>query len=168
MVRHIDPWSTFKVALIFSIVLYGVLLTAGVLLWNVASNTGTVDNVERWFTQFGWESYELKGDEIFHNAWIAGLFGVVGLTGLGVLSATLFNLISDMVGGVRVTVLEEEVIEHTTSRSDRFVVRRPPDGAAAGRRVRSRWRPRPAGQRDTLELGAGRRAPRSPVEEPPG
>ena len=129
VVRHIDPWSTFKVALIFSIVLYGVLLTAGVLLWNVASNTGTVDNVERWFTQFGWESYELKGDEIFHNAWIAGLFGVVGLTGLGVLSATLFNLISDMVGGVRVTVLEEEVIEHTTSRSDRFVVRRPPDGA---------------------------------------
>ena len=128
MVRHIDPWSTFKVALIFSIVLYGVLLTAGVLLWNVASNTGTVDNVERWFTQFGWESYELKGGEIFHNAWIAGLFGVVGLTGLGVLSATLFNLISDMVGGVRVTVLEEEVIEHTTSRSDRFVIRRPPDG----------------------------------------
>ena len=128
VVRHIDPWSTFKVALVFSIVLYGVLLTAGVLLWNVASNTGTVDNVERWFTQFGWESYELKGGEIFHNAWIAGLFGVVALTGLGVLAATLFNLISDMVGGVRVTVLEEEVVEHTTSRSDRFVVRRPPDG----------------------------------------
>jgi len=128
VVRHIDPWSTFKVALVFSIVLYGVLLTAGVLLWNVASNTGTVDNIERWFTQFGWETYELKGGEIFHNAWIAGLFGVVGLTGLCVLAATLFNLISDMVGGVRVTVLEEEVVEHTTSRSDRFVVRRPPDG----------------------------------------
>jgi transmembrane protein DUF3566 len=129
VVRHIDPWSTFKVALMFSIVLYGVLLTAGVLLWNVAANTGTVDNVERWFTQFGWESYELKGGEIFHNAWIAGLFGVVGLTGFAVLSATLFNLISDMVGGVRVTVLEEEVVEHTTSRSDRFVIRRPPDSA---------------------------------------
>jgi hypothetical protein len=130
VVRHIDPWSTFKVALVFSIVLYGVLLTAGVLLWNVASNTGTVDNIERWFTQFGWESYELKGGEIFHNAWIAGLFGVVGLTGLAVLSATLFNLISDMVGGVRVTVLEEEVIERTTSQSDRFIIRRPPDGAS--------------------------------------
>ncbi|HEX4983906.1 MAG TPA: DUF3566 domain-containing protein [Ilumatobacteraceae bacterium] len=129
VVRHIDPWSTFKVALLFSIVLYGVLLTAGVLLWNVASNTGTVDNIERWFTQFGWESYELKGGEIFHNAWIAGLFGVVGLTGLAVLSATLFNLISDMVGGVRVTVLEEEVVERTTSQSDRFVIRRPTDGA---------------------------------------
>jgi hypothetical protein len=30
---------------------------------------------------------------------------------------------------VRVTVLEEEVVERTTSQSDRFIIRRPPDGA---------------------------------------
>jgi hypothetical protein len=129
VVRHVDPWSTFKVALVFSVVLYGVLLTAGVLLWNVASNTGTIDNVERWFTQFGWETYELKGGEIYHNAWIAGLFGVIGLTGAAVLAATLFNLISDLVGGVRVTVLEEEVVERTTSRNERFMIRRPVEAA---------------------------------------
>ena len=125
VLRHVDPWSTFKIALIFSIVLYAVLLTAGVLLWNVAVRTGTVDNVERWFTQFGWETFELKGGEIYHNAWIAGLFGIVGLTGVAVLSVTLFNLVSDMVGGVRLTVLEEEVVERTVSSSRRFVVRRP-------------------------------------------
>jgi hypothetical protein len=125
VLRHIDPWSAFKIALVFSIVLYGVLLTAGVLLWNVALNTGTVDNVERWFTQFGWETFELKGGEIYHNGWIAGLFGIVGLTGLAVLAVTLFNLVSDMVGGVRMTVLEEEVIERTVPASRRFVVRRP-------------------------------------------
>ena len=32
------------------------------------------------------------------------------LTGLAVLGATVFNLIADLVGGVRVTVLEEEVV----------------------------------------------------------
>ena len=37
------------------------------------------------------------------------LFGVVLGTGLWVLLATIFNLITDLVGGVRVTVLEEEV-----------------------------------------------------------
>jgi Transmembrane domain of unknown function (DUF3566) len=126
VLRHIDPWSTFKVALIFSAILYAVLLTAGVLLWNVALNTGTVDNIERWFTQFGWETFELNGGEIYHNAWIAGLFGMVGLTGFGVLCATLFNLVSDIVGGVRMTVLEEEVVERTISPSRRFVVRRAP------------------------------------------
>lgn len=110
VVRHVDSWSIFKVALVFNLFLYGVLMTAGVLLWQVAQNTGTVDNVERFFESFGWERFELKGGEIFHNAWVAGLFVVVGLTGLAVLMATLFNLITDLVGGIRVTVLEEEVI----------------------------------------------------------
>ncbi len=35
---------------------------------------------------------------------------MVGLTGLAVLLATLFNLITDLVGGIRVSVLEEEVV----------------------------------------------------------
>ena len=131
VLRHIDPWSTFKVALLFSAVAYLVTLTTGVLLWRVADSTGTLDNVERWFTQFGWETFELKGDEIFRNAWIIGLFGAVALTGALVLLATLFNLVSDIVGGVRMTVLEEEVVERTVSSTRRYVVRRPPTGGGA-------------------------------------
>jgi hypothetical protein len=80
------------------------------MLWRVAVNTGTIDNVERFFESFGWQIFELKGGEIYHNAWIAGLFAVIGLTGLAVLAATMFNLITDLVGGVRLTVLEEEVV----------------------------------------------------------
>lgn len=111
VIRHVDTWSVFKVALVFSLFLYAVCLTAGVLLWQVAQNTGTVDNVERFFETFGWETFELKGGELYHNAWVGGLFLVVGLTGLLVLAATLFNLITDLVGGIRVSVLEEEVVE---------------------------------------------------------
>ena len=113
VVRHVDPWSVFKVALCFSLVLYGVCLTAGVLLWNVAYTTGTIDNVQRFFESFGWDTFRFKGGELFHNAWIAGLFASLGLTGLVVLTATLFNLITDLVGGIRVTVLEEEVVERS-------------------------------------------------------
>lgn len=132
VLRHIDPWSTFKVALLFSVVAYLVTLTTGVLLWRVADSTGTLDNVERWFTQFGWETFELKGGEIFHNAWIIGLFAAVALTGGLVLLATLFNLVSDIVGGVRLTVLEEEVVERTVSSTRRYVVRRSPVAGSAG------------------------------------
>ncbi len=136
VVRHVDPWSVFKVALVFNLVLYIVLLTAGVLLWNVAYATGTVDNLERFFESFGWSSFEFHGGAIFHAAWIAGLFGVIGLTGAAVLGATLFNLITDLVGGVRLTVLEEEVQERTMAPMRRFVVRRPtaPSDPAAGLR----------------------------------
>ncbi|MEY4338548.1 MAG: hypothetical protein RLZ14_398, partial [Actinomycetota bacterium] len=63
VVRHVDTWSVFKVSLVFSLFLYAVLLTAGVLLWQVAQNTGTIDNVERFFETFGWQSFSLKGGE---------------------------------------------------------------------------------------------------------
>ncbi len=125
VVRHVDPWSVFKIALLANLVLYLIVLTAGVLLWNVAYATGTVENVERFFESFGWQSFEFKGGELYHSAWIAGLFAVLGLTGLWVLLATLFNLITDLVGGVRFTVLEEEVVESRTSPMRRFVIRRP-------------------------------------------
>lgn len=122
VVRHIDPWSVFKVAAAFSIVAYTIALVAGVLLWNVAYATGTIDNIERGMESTGWEVFELDGGEIFHNAWIGGLFLAVGLTGLAVLVATLFNLITDLVGGVRLTVLEEEVVERTASPMRRFAM----------------------------------------------
>lgn len=125
VVRHVDPWSVFKIAIIAHLVLYMIVLTASVLLWNVAYATGTVENVERFFESFGWASFEFNGGEIYHSAWIAGLFVVIGMTGLAVLAATLFNLITDLVGGVRFTVLEEEVVESRTSPMRRFVVRRP-------------------------------------------
>ena len=117
VVRHVDTWSIFKVAFVFNLVVYVVCLTAAVLLWNVAYSTGTIDNLENFFEQFGWESFEFRGGELFNNLWVAGLFVAVGLTGLAVLLATLFNLITDLVGGVRVTVLEEEVVARPASRS---------------------------------------------------
>lgn len=104
--RHIDPWSVFRVTLVFHFVLYLTLLLAGVLLWNVANATGTVDNVERFMESFGWDTFQFHGGELFHQAWILGLFAVVGMTGVAVLGVTTFNLITDLVGGITMTVLE--------------------------------------------------------------
>lgn len=106
IVRHIDPWSVFRVTLVFHFVLYLTLLLTGVLLWNVANATGTVDNVERFMESFGWDTFQFKGGELFHQAWVLGLFVVIGVTGLAILAVTTFNLITDLVGGIRVTILE--------------------------------------------------------------
>ena len=124
VVRHVDPWSVFKIAIIANLLIYVIVLVASVLLWNVAYATGTVDNVERFFESFGWSSFEFNGGEIYHAGWTGGLFLVIGFTGLAVLAATMFNLITDLVGGMRFTVLEEEVVETRSSPMRRFVVRR--------------------------------------------
>ena len=109
VIRDIDPWSVFKVALVFHLVLYFVVLISLVLLWSVAESTGTIENIENFMESFGWESFSFDGWALFKNVWVLGLFVVVLFTGLWVLIATIFNLITDLVGGVRVTVLEEEV-----------------------------------------------------------
>ena len=109
VIRDIDPWSVFKVGLVFHLVLYFVVLISLVLLWNVAESTGTIENVENFMESFGWESFSFDGGALFKNLWVLGLFMVVLFTGLWVLIATIFNLITDLVGGIRVTVLEEEV-----------------------------------------------------------
>jgi hypothetical protein len=109
VVRSIDTWTVFKVSILFYIVAYAVLLVAGVLLWNLAYTTGTIENIQEFFKDFGWDNYQFFGDRIFHASWIIGMFLVVAGTGLNVTLALLFNLISDLVGGIGVTVLEEEV-----------------------------------------------------------
>ena len=110
VVRDIDPWSVFKIGLIFHFVIYLIMLVALVLLWSVASATGTIDNIQQFMKSFGWESFQFKGGQLFVNVMILGLLGVVLGTALWVLAATIFNLITDLVGGIRVTVLEEEVV----------------------------------------------------------
>jgi hypothetical protein len=111
IVREIDPWSIFKVAIVFHFVLYIVGMVSLVLLWNVANATGTINNIENFLESFGWDSFEFKGGELFRNVWILGLFWVVLGTGIWVLLAVVFNLITELVGGIRVSVLEEEVVE---------------------------------------------------------
>lgn len=110
VVRDIDVWSVFKVGLVFHAVVLVVVLVAFTLLWGVANNTGTIDNVENFFESFGWESFSFDGTTLFGNFLAFGLLAAILGTALWVVGAVMFNLITELVGGVRVTVLEEEVV----------------------------------------------------------
>ncbi|MGD9794856.1 MAG: DUF3566 domain-containing protein [Acidimicrobiia bacterium] len=110
VVRRVDAWSVFKVAAIFWLTTYLVLLVAGVLLWSVVNSTGTLDNLENFIAKtFALDSFAFNGGEIFRASWLLGLVLVIAGTAATVTMAVFFNLISDLTGGVRVTVLEEEI-----------------------------------------------------------
>ena len=55
-------------------------------------------------------SFTFKGGQLFASSAIGGLFLIVLGSGLWVLGAVIFNLVTELVGGLRVTVLEEEVV----------------------------------------------------------
>ena len=126
LVRHVEPWSVLKVSLIFYFCLWVILLIAGVILWSFAVGSGTVDNVENFIEElFALESFEFNANEIFRASAIGGLVLVVAGSGFTVLMAVLFNLISDITGGVRFTVVEEETARPRPKRT------RPRHGARA-------------------------------------
>ena len=137
LVRHVEPWSVLKLSLVLYICFWAVLLFVGVTLWQVAVNTGLVANIETFVTELGaLESFKIHGDQIFQIAVAGGLLLVVALTGLTVLGSVLFNLISDVTGGVRFTVVEEETARPRARRTQARRTQAPRPRAPRPRRVK--------------------------------
>jgi Transmembrane domain of unknown function (DUF3566) len=108
-IRHIDPWSVFKISVLLYLCLYVAALLAGVLLWSAAVGSGLIGNIESFIEELlTFESYKFQGDEIFRGFAIIGLVLAAAGAAFNVVMAILFNLISDLTGGVRITVLEED------------------------------------------------------------
>jgi len=108
-IRHVDPWSVLKVSVVLYACLYGATVLAGYLLWTAAVQSGVITNIESFVAEVGsYEIWEINGEEIFRRATVIGAVLFVGGIALNVLLTIVFNLISDLVGGVRVTLLEED------------------------------------------------------------
>ena len=86
-------------------------MLAGVILWNVINSQGYVERFENFILEiFNYETFTINGDELFRWYLWLGLFSVLVLTALTVVLCLLYNLISILVGGIRVTLIEEETV----------------------------------------------------------
>lgn len=137
IVRHVDVWSVLKVSILFWAVLWLTMMVTGVVLWNGAQKSGNVESVEELIAKlFGYKEFHFVADQIFRSFAVGGAVICVFLTGFTVLAVLIFNLISDLTGGVRVTVIE---VENATLR--RAARQAAADGGA--RRQRSKGTPAP-------------------------
>ena len=118
VVRHVDPWSVLRLSLLFYFCLFVVVMVAGTLLYNLAGAAGTISSIESFIKDIGaFKTFSFKGGTIFRASLLAGLILVIAGTAFNVLITVLFNLISDLVGGVRITVIEEETARPIPDRS---------------------------------------------------
>ena len=130
IVRHVEPWSVLKISLIFYACLWVILMVAGVLLWSLAVSSGTVENVESFVRDlFALDEFEFNADQIFRGFAFGGLVLIIAGTAFSVLLCVLFNLISDLTGGLRVTVIEEESARFRPRRRRGSARRAPPVAA---------------------------------------
>ncbi|HET6950235.1 MAG TPA: DUF3566 domain-containing protein, partial [Acidimicrobiales bacterium] len=134
----IDPWSVLKLSVLFYLCIFLIVLVAGTLLYNAGRRVGTVDQVEAFVTRMGaygtctakaelpkgteFEEDEDCGDGevlvggfaiddgiLFKAAAVGGGILVIAGTINNVLLTVLVNLLNEVTGGLRHTVIREPV-----------------------------------------------------------
>jgi hypothetical protein len=109
IVRRVELWSVLKLALSFFMCMYVVGLASLAVLWAFANSAGLVDNFESFANDVGWENWQFNGEQMFQQAALIGAVLVVTATLMTVLATALLNVISELTGGIRIVVIEEDV-----------------------------------------------------------
>jgi hypothetical protein len=97
-----------RFSLIFYLCMFLILLVAGIVLWIVATITGVRGNVENFISDLIASKFHFLGLQLLRAAAIGGLLLVIIGSGFNMLMALLYNLISDVVGGIEIAVLEDD------------------------------------------------------------
>lgn len=133
IIRHVEPWSVLKISIFFYACLWVIFLVAGFMIWGVAESSGTVDKIESLILDlFALDTFDFDAGQIFRGYALGGLALSIAGTTFNVLMCLLFNLISDLTGGLRITMIEEESARPIPPRRRRR--RRPPARRPPARR----------------------------------
>lgn len=109
LIRHIDPWSMLKLSVMVALCLWLITMIASVILWTVAKNAGTISSVEDFVNStFQLQDWKLDGEFLFRQFGLVTLLFHLGMAGALVVATLVFNLISDIIGGIWISVIEEE------------------------------------------------------------
>jgi hypothetical protein len=108
LVRRIDTWTVFKVSLVFYLLALIILVVAGIILWNVAEAFGTITSIQKSAKSlFDLSHFVIKPIPLLEYTTAGGAILCVLGTIVNTVVALLYNLISDVVGGVQVVVVTE-------------------------------------------------------------
>ncbi|CAN5352213.1 MAG: DUF3566 domain-containing protein [Acidimicrobiia bacterium] len=106
VVRKIDPWTVLKTSLVFNTI-SGLVFVLGMwVTWSIAVQRGIPEGIASIFEALTL-TFTPNGELYFRALLLLTIVLVVVGTAAMTLGAVIYNLISDMVGGVEFTVLEE-------------------------------------------------------------
>ncbi|MGY1740442.1 MULTISPECIES: DUF3566 domain-containing protein [unclassified Blastococcus] len=113
--RHIDTWSALKISLVLSIAMFFIWMVAVGILYGVLSGLGVFDTLNDLFGQLGSSSGEeevvseaITPGIVFGGAAVIGAINIVLMTALCTVAAFIYNMCSDLVGGLEVTLSERD------------------------------------------------------------
>ena len=112
--RHIDTWSALKISLVLSIALFFIWMVAVGVLYGVLNALGVFETLNDLFGQLGsasggdGRSEVITPGIVFGGAAVIGAINIVLMTALCTVAAFIYNMCSDLVGGLEVTLSERD------------------------------------------------------------
>ena len=107
-VKRIDPWSTLKFSFVYSLAGLVVLLVAVVALYAVVDAMGVITSIQSFLRDVGGDKMTawLSFGRVFGIALVLGGVNVILFTAFATLTAFVYNVCTDLVGGIEVTLAE--------------------------------------------------------------
>ena len=105
----VELWSVLKVSLCFYLAGLAMMIIAGLVVWLLLDASGGIHNFEKFMGDImSAKNYRLVASQILLGAVLVGLVIVALMTIITVIAAALYNLFSELVGGVEVTLVEAD------------------------------------------------------------
>jgi hypothetical protein len=109
-IRKVNPFSVLRFSLLFYFCLMLVVLLGLAILYAILSAAGVLDSVAGLLTDVGFGdrqgNFEFDTGYIFRTLFLIGLVSTILWAAFTLVLAFLYNLISDLVGGIEVTLIE--------------------------------------------------------------
>jgi hypothetical protein len=111
VVKRIDPWSTLKFAFVYSLAGMVVLLVAAVALYGIVDAMGVIESIRNFLdtleeTDSGGIAEWLGFGRVMTVALVVGAVNVILFTAFATLTAFIYNVCTDLVGGIEVTLAD--------------------------------------------------------------
>ena len=109
VVKKVGPWSVLRFSLFFYFCVMIAVWVGLIILYNFLGAIGVLHSIEHGIRGVGtnaWRHWSFHAGWIFSRLFMAGLVMVVFGSIVNLFGAFLYNLISDFVGGIEVTLTE--------------------------------------------------------------
>ena len=111
IIRKVDPWTVLKVTFVLNFVVALTIVLGFCILWVLLINAGVPQGLEEIARRLALldENSSLVGniEALFSSVVFLATVYLLTQTALATIGAFFYNLVSDLVGGIEVVVLEE-------------------------------------------------------------